>query len=121
MLSPRGLEMINSMGDMVFASMYPVSRIVVKRINCEYTSNSDSMLLLRTLRYGFCKCSVILEHRYSYTKRILNKCRTIIANIEVCFIQMQCVIDALMLFVSLQSIACLSHMRLQGTLKKIPS
>ena len=74
--------------------MYPASRIVVKPINCEYTSNLDNMLLLRTLRYDFCKCSVILEHRYVYTKRILNS--TIIANIEVCFIQMQCVIEALM-------------------------
>ena len=61
-------------------------RIVVKSINCEYTSILDNMLLLRTLRYGFCKCSVILENRYVYTKHILNS--TIIANIEVCFIQM---------------------------------
>ena len=52
------------------------------------------MLLLRTLRYDFCKCGVILEHRYVYTKHILNS--TIIANIKVCFIQMQCVIEALM-------------------------
>ena len=39
-------------------------------------------------------CSVILEHRYVYTKHILNS--TIIANIKVCSIQMQCVIEALM-------------------------
>ena len=80
---------------MVVASMYPASRIVVKPINCEYTCIlMDNMLLLRTLRYDFCKCSVILEHRYVYTKRILNG--TIIANIKVCFIQMQCVIEAFM-------------------------
>ena len=80
---------------MVVASMYPASRIVVKPINCEYTNILvDNMLLLRTLRYDFCKCSVILEHRYVYTKRILNS--TIIANIKVCSIQMQCVIEALM-------------------------
>ena len=49
----------------VVASMYPASRIVVKPNNCEYTSILvDNMLLLRTLRYDFCKCSVILEHRY---------------------------------------------------------
>ena len=30
------------------------------------------MFFLRTLRYEFCKCSVILEHRYVYSKRILN-------------------------------------------------
>ena len=80
---------------MAVASMYPACRIVVKPINCEYTSILvDNMLLLRTLRYDFCKCSVILEHRYVYTKRILNS--TIIANIKVCSIQMQCVIEALM-------------------------
>ena len=34
-------------GGMVVASMYPVSRIVVKPINCEYTSILvDNMLLL---------------------------------------------------------------------------
>ena len=38
------------------------------------------MLLLKTLRYDFCKCSVILEHRYVYTKRILNI--TIIATLR---------------------------------------
>ena len=54
-------------GGMVIASMYPASRIVVKPINCEYTSIlEDNMLLSRTLRYDFCKCSVILEHRYVY-------------------------------------------------------
>ena len=79
---------------MVVASMYPASRIVLKPINCKYTSILDNMLLLRTLRYDFCKCSVILEHRYVYTKRILNS--TIIANTEVCLIQIQCVIEALM-------------------------
>ena len=84
-----GLEMINSWGGwgggMVVASMYPASRIVVKQINCEYISILvDNMLLLNSLRYDFCKCSVILEHRYVYTKRIL----TIIANIKVCSIQM---------------------------------
>ena len=53
---------------MVVASMYPASRIVVKPINCEYTCVLvDNMLLLRTLRYDFCKRSVILEHRYVYT------------------------------------------------------
>ena len=57
---------------MVVASMYPASRMVVKPINCEQT-------------YIFC---VVLEHQYVYTS-------TIIANIEVCFIQMQCVIEAL--------------------------
>ena len=78
---------------MVVASMYPASRIVVKQINCEYTSILvDNMLLLNSLRYDFCKCSVILEHRFVYTKRILNS--TIIANIRVCSIQMQCVIEA---------------------------
>ena len=76
---------------MVVASMYPARRIVVKPINCEYKSILvDTMLLLRTLRYDFCKCSVILEHRYVYTKRILNS--AIIASIKVCSIQMQCVI-----------------------------
>ena len=60
-------------GVMVVASVYPASRIVVKPINCEYTSMLDNMLFLRTLRYDFCKCSVILEHRYVYTKRILNR------------------------------------------------
>ena len=80
-------------GGMIVVSMYPTSRIVVKPINCEYTSILDNMLLLRTLRYDFCKCSVILEHRYVYTKHILNS--TFIATIEVCFIQMQCVIEAL--------------------------
>ena len=78
---------------MVVASMYPASGIVVKPINCEYTSILNNMLLLRTLRYDFCKCSVILEHGYVYTKHILNS--TIIANIEVWFIQVQCVIEAL--------------------------
>ena len=63
--------MINSMGVMVVSPMFPAIRIVVKRINCEYTSILDNMLLLRTLRYDYCKCSVILEHRYVYTKRIL--------------------------------------------------
>ena len=34
-------------GDMVVASMYPASRIVVKPINCEHTSILvDNMLLL---------------------------------------------------------------------------
>ena len=78
---------------MVVASMYPASRIVVKPINCEYTNILDNIILLRTLRYDFCKCSVILEHSYVYTKRYLNT--TIIENIEVYFIQMQCVIKAL--------------------------
>ena len=82
-------------GSMVVASMYPASRIVVKPINCEYKGILvDIMLLLRTFRYDFCKCSVILEHRYVYTKRILSS--TIIVNIKVCSIQMQCVIKALM-------------------------
>ena len=68
-------------GGMVVASMYPASRIVVKPINCEYTSPLvNNMLLLRTLRYDFCKCSGILEHGYVYTKHILNS--TIIANIK---------------------------------------
>ena len=67
LLSPRGLEMINSMGGgMVVASVYPASKIVVKPINCEYTSILvDNLLLLRTLRY------------------------------VVCFKQMQCIIEAL--------------------------
>ena len=56
------------MGVMVVASMYPASRIVAKPINCEYTSILDNMLWLRTLRYDFCKCSVMLGHRYVYTK-----------------------------------------------------
>ena len=35
---------------MVVASMYPASRIVVKQINCEYTSILvDNMLLLNSL------------------------------------------------------------------------
>ena len=53
LLSPRGLEMIDSWGGggvgggMVVASMYPASRIVVKPINCEHTSILvDNMLLL---------------------------------------------------------------------------
>ena len=37
---------------------------------------------------------MMLEHRYVYTKHILNS--TIFANIKVCSIQMQCVIEALM-------------------------
>ena len=78
---------------MVVDSMLPASRIVVIPINCEYTSIFDNTLLLRTFIYAFCKSSVLLEHRYVYTKRILNS--TIIANIEVCYIQMQCVIEAL--------------------------
>ena len=78
---------------MVVASMYSASRIVAIPIHCEYTSILDNMLLLRTLRYDFCKCSVILEHRYVYTKRTLNS--SIVANIEVCYIQMQSVIEAL--------------------------
>ena len=64
---------------MVVASMYPASRIVVKPINCEYNNILD-MLLLRILKYDFCKCCVMLEHRYVYIQSILN--RTIIANIE---------------------------------------
>ena len=80
---------------MAVASMYPASRIVVKPISCEHTSILvDNMLLLERLRYDFCKCSVILEHRCVYTKHILNS--TIIANSKVCSIQMQCVIEALM-------------------------
>ena len=63
--------------------MYPASRIVFKPINREYTSIFDYMLLLRKLRYVSCKCIVTLDHRYVYTKRILNS--TIIANVEVCF------------------------------------
>ena len=69
-------------GGYVVASMYPASILVAKTIKCEYT----------TLRYGLCYWSVILEHRYLYTKHILNS--TIVANIEVCFIRMQCVIEA---------------------------
>ena len=48
LLSPRGLEMINTWGGgMVVASMYPASRIDVKPINCEHTSILvDNMLLL---------------------------------------------------------------------------
>ena len=49
LLSPRGLEMINSWGGggMVVASMYPAIRIVVKPISCEHTSILvDNMLLL---------------------------------------------------------------------------
>ena len=51
LLSPRGLEMINSWcgggGGMVVASMYRASRIVVKPINCEHTNILvDNMLLL---------------------------------------------------------------------------
>ena len=59
-------------GGMVSASNLPDSRVVVKPINCEYTRILDNMLLLRILGYGFCRWSVILEHRYEYTKRILN-------------------------------------------------
>ena len=67
-------------GGLVVAYLYPASRIIVKAISCEHTRNLvDNMLLLRILRYDFCKCSVILEHRYVYTKHILNS--TIIANI----------------------------------------
>ena len=36
-------------GVMVVASMYPASRIVIKPINCEYTSILDNIILLRTL------------------------------------------------------------------------
>ena len=49
LLSPRGLEMINSMGGgggMVDAPMYPASRIAVKPTICEYTSIVGNMLLL---------------------------------------------------------------------------
>ena len=54
------------------ASVYPASRIVVIPIDSEHTSILVvNMLLLRTLRYDFCKCSVIFEHRYVYIKRIL--------------------------------------------------
>ena len=76
---------------MVVASMYPASRIDVMPINCEYTSILDNMILLRTLSYDFCKYSVTLEHSYVYTMCILNS--TVIANIEVCYIQMQSVIE----------------------------
>ena len=55
-------------GVMVVTSMYPASRIVVKPINCECTSILNNLLLLRTLRYDFCKSGVILEHRYMYTQ-----------------------------------------------------
>ena len=42
LLSPRGLAMINTMGKvMVVASMYPVSRMVITPISCEYTSILD--------------------------------------------------------------------------------
>ena len=74
LLSPRGLEMINSMGKvMVVAYLYPASRIVIKPISCEYTSILDNKLLLRALRYDSYKCSLISEHHYVY--------------IEACFIQ----------------------------------
>ena len=70
LLSPQVLEeMIKSMGGgMVVASLFPSSRIVVKQIIFEYTRILDNMLLLRTLRYGFCKWSVILELLYVYKK-----------------------------------------------------
>ena len=65
LMSPRNLEMINSMGKvMVIASIYPASRIVVKPIKYEYTSILDNILLLKTFRYVSYKCSVILEHYY---------------------------------------------------------
>ena len=80
MLSPQGLEMINSWGGGMGVVWSSADRIVVKPIKCEYTSILvDNMLLLRTLRYDFCKCSAILEHRYVYTKCILN------SNIKVCY------------------------------------
>ena len=60
LLSPWGLEMINSMGGLFVASMYLASIIVVKPIKCEFTSILDTMLLLKTLRYDFCKRSAIL-------------------------------------------------------------
>ena len=50
LLSPRGLQSINSMGGggggggMVVASMYPASIINVIPINCEYTSILENML-----------------------------------------------------------------------------
>ena len=53
---------------MAVASMYPARRKVVKQINCEGTSILNNIILLRTLRYDFCKCGVILEHRYMYTQ-----------------------------------------------------
>ena len=57
------MEMNKSMweggGGMVVASMHPASKIVVRPIKCEYTSILDNMLLLRTLRYDFCKSSDI--------------------------------------------------------------
>ena len=94
MLSPRGSEMMDSMGKiMVVASMYPATRINVKPIKCEHTSILYNMLLFKTLRYVFYKCIVILEHYYMYTKRILNS--TFFANILVCFKQMQCDNDAI--------------------------
>ena len=69
-MCPGGLEMINSMrgGGGVVASMYPASRIVVNPINCDCISILDNIILLRTLWYNFCKCGVILEHRYIHTK-----------------------------------------------------
>ena len=94
LLSPSGLEMINSLGvGVLVVSVYPASSIAVTPINCEYTSILDKKLLLGTLRYHFCQCNVVLEHRYVYTKRIFNG--TFIANIQVCFIRMQCVSEAL--------------------------
>ena len=76
---------------LVVASMIPVSIIVLKPIKCEYTRILDNMLLLRTFRYGFCKWSVVLEHRYVYKKRILSS--TTIANIEVLFLSICIMMD----------------------------
>ena len=47
----------------VVASMHPASTIVAKPINCEYTSILGNMLLFRTLRYYFCRCSVIYVYK----------------------------------------------------------
>ena len=60
LLSPRGFGgddqiYLGGGGGMVVASMFPASRIVVRLMKCEYTRIWNNILLLRTLRYGFCK------------------------------------------------------------------
>ena len=82
-------------GGMVVASMYPASRIDVKPINCEHTSILvDNMLLLEPWDMISSRVVWYSEHRYVYTKHVLNS--TIIVNIKVYSLQKQCVIEALM-------------------------
>ena len=69
LFSLRGLEeMIKSMGGggggMVFASIFPASRIVVKPIKCEYTSILDNILLIEDIEILFLQMKCDIEKTY---------------------------------------------------------